>query len=125
MYFSICQRAHRGAVVLRPHRPRQLALKFDSLPQLFQIGFELFDGLIALINILAQSFQNYPLEFGGCVWREAYERRRIVLRNRDDHICLGLARDRKSTRLNSSHSQNSYAVFCLKKKKKETEQVSI
>src|SRR2546430_10449762 len=27
-------------------------------------------------------------------------------------------RDRKSTRLNSSHSQISYAVFCLKKKKK-------
>src|SRR2546430_11847201 len=26
------------------------------------------------------------------------------------------ARDRKSTRLNSSHSQNSYAVFCLKQK---------
>src|SRR5688572_32483308 len=26
-------------------------------------------------------------------------------------------RDRKSTRLNSSHSQISYAVFCLKKKK--------
>src|SRR2546430_11772119 len=32
-------------------------------------------------------------------------------------ICgLGLS-DRKSTRLNSSHSQISYAVFCLKKKK--------
>src|SRR2546430_17426493 len=29
-------------------------------------------------------------------------------------------RDRKSTRLNSSHSQISYAVFCLKKKKKVT-----
>src|SRR3989440_6238378 len=27
-------------------------------------------------------------------------------------------RDRKSTRLNSSHDQISYAVFCLKKKKK-------
>src|SRR3712207_8545336 len=26
--------------------------------------------------------------------------------------------DRKSTRLNSSHANNSYAVFCLKKKKK-------
>src|SRR3712207_7365758 len=26
-----------------------------------------------------------------------------------------LARDRKSTRLNSSHANNSYAVFCLKK----------
>src|SRR2546430_4458490 len=30
---------------------------------------------------------------------------------------LESARDRKSTRLNSSHSQISYAVFCLKKKK--------
>src|SRR2546430_8960476 len=29
-------------------------------------------------------------------------------------------RDRKSTRLNSSHSQISYAVFCLKKKKKQS-----
>src|SRR2546430_4255504 len=29
-----------------------------------------------------------------------------------------MAGDRKSTRLNSSHSQISYAVFCLKKKKK-------
>src|SRR5438270_10116890 len=29
-------------------------------------------------------------------------------------------RDRKSTRLNSSHSQISYAVFCLKKKKKNS-----
>src|SRR5947209_15533132 len=29
-----------------------------------------------------------------------------------------LARDRKSTRLNSSHANISYAVFCLKKKKK-------
>src|SRR2546430_8840228 len=28
--------------------------------------------------------------------------------------------DRKSTRLNSSHSQISYAVFCLKKKKTQT-----
>src|SRR5688572_33454089 len=35
---------------------------------------------------------------------------------------VGVARqvkDRKSTRLNSSHSQISYAVFCLKKKKKQ------
>src|SRR2546430_5241672 len=32
------------------------------------------------------------------------------------NICV---RDRKSTRLNSSHSQISYAVFCLKKKKKK------
>src|SRR5688572_31801539 len=36
------------------------------------------------------------------------------------HPCArGERRDRKSTRLNSSHSQISYAVFCLKKKKKK------
>src|SRR5688572_32293726 len=35
----------------------------------------------------------------------------------DQYDCDGL--DRKSTRLNSSHSQISYAVFCLKKKKKK------
>src|SRR5207248_11729075 len=32
--------------------------------------------------------------------------------------CRSRARDRKSTRLNSSHRTISYAVFCLKKKKK-------
>src|SRR2546422_7733549 len=33
----------------------------------------------------------------------------------------GPSRDRKSTRLNSSHGYISYAVFCLKKKKHDTE----
>src|SRR2546422_1570555 len=32
---------------------------------------------------------------------------------------FGLGQDRKSTRLNSSHGYISYAVFCLKKKKKD------
>src|SRR2546422_5026365 len=34
------------------------------------------------------------------------------------------AQDRKSTRLNSSHGYISYAVFCLKKKKRRTAQVA-
>src|SRR5438445_7524866 len=34
-------------------------------------------------------------------------------------IPLRWAKDRKSTRLNSSHANISYAVFCLKKKKKK------
>src|SRR2546430_2637033 len=34
------------------------------------------------------------------------------------------AEDRKSTRLNSSHSQISYAVFCLKKKNNKTHTTS-
>src|SRR2546427_107895 len=36
----------------------------------------------------------------------------------DGHVAVDDEQDRKSTRLNSSHSQISYAVFCLKKKKK-------
>src|SRR2546427_2231004 len=39
--------------------------------------------------------------------------------------CAAQARDRKSTRLNSSHSQISYAVFCLKKKKKKKKKPTI
>src|SRR5438309_4709694 len=36
-------------------------------------------------------------------------------------ICVDVDPDRKSTRLNSSHSSISYAVFCLKKKKKHAQ----
>src|SRR2546427_5596024 len=39
-------------------------------------------------------------------------------------VFRSLVLDRKSTRLNSSHSQISYAVFCLKKKKKSKRQKS-
>src|SRR5256885_9214350 len=43
--------------------------------------------------------------------------------HRGDRKChiVRLLRDRKSTRLNSSHLVISYAVFCLKKKKKTNE----
>src|SRR3712207_8902473 len=37
-------------------------------------------------------------------------------RERPDQPLLDLANDRKSTRLNSSHANISYAVFCLQKK---------
>src|SRR5438132_1812338 len=40
--------------------------------------------------------------------------------HRRDQAITVCAEDRKSTRLNSSHTVISYAVFCLKKKKKET-----
>src|SRR3712207_7769900 len=42
----------------------------------------------------------------------------------DDHherFCRRSDADRKSTRLNSSHANISYAVFCLKKKKQKTQ----
>src|SRR2546422_7048239 len=42
----------------------------------------------------------------------------LGLRVRHGAACDAVERDRKSTRLNSSHGYISYAVFCLKKKKK-------
>src|SRR5689334_24458810 len=47
------------------------------------------------------------------------ERDRVEARHEDAELALVARRDRKSTRLNSSHSSISYAVFCLKKKKKK------
>src|SRR5256886_11751083 len=44
--------------------------------------------------------------------------------DRGEKIGVGRA-DRKSTRLNSSHSQISYAVFCLKKKKIKMEKLVV
>src|SRR2546428_10189158 len=47
-------------------------------------------------------------------------------RRRELHraIALALVTDRKSTRLNSSHDQISYAVFCLEKKNLHYQQVT-
>src|SRR2546430_9543455 len=47
-------------------------------------------------------------------------RRVLQLHHVPVHLYHG-NRDRKSTRLNSSHSQISYAVFCLKKKKAQND----
>src|SRR2546430_5055714 len=58
---------------------------------------------------------------GDSPWRSRDARRRASVSGR---ALERVGEDRKSTRLNSSHSQISYAVFCLKKKKKETERRS-
>src|SRR5688572_32639260 len=46
-------------------------------------------------------------------------RHKIAPQRRGAEAAAQVQGDRKSTRLNSSHSQISYAVFCLKKKKKQ------
>src|SRR2546430_5858797 len=60
------------------------------------------------------------------IWNQVDQQRRdpvnkfLRLRKRTyvlGHLRMASGKDRKSTRLNSSHSQISYAVFCLKKKK--------
>src|SRR2546422_4675623 len=63
-----------------------------------------------------------PVPGSNARWRES---ERGAPRGAAPHDLLGDgqgvsgARDRKSTRLNSSHGYISYAVFCLKKKKKK------
>src|SRR2546422_8276460 len=52
------------------------------------------------------------------LFRRAARRDREGASRRLQHPAAGARRDRKSTRLNSSHGYISYAVFCLKKKKK-------
>src|SRR2546421_5765491 len=51
--------------------------------------------------------------------------RRGELQPAKDIQRLGRIEDRKSTRLNSSHDQISYAVFCLKKKNNEIRTMSV
>src|SRR2546430_9212628 len=48
--------------------------------------------------------------------RQALQSAGARVTGEQDALVLDIDEDRKSTRLNSSHSQISYAVFCLKKK---------
>src|SRR5438067_4945312 len=64
--------------------------------------------------LVGMSFRN---ELG----HSSFSRRQRIARRGSSGDSLQL-RDRKSTRLNSSHVSISYAVFCLKKKKKKNPQ---
>src|SRR5256886_11313624 len=67
---------------------------------------------LAVLKWLVEDFQP------GRVYPES-EVNRVISRRHPDFAALR-RQDRKSTRLNSSHSQISYAVFCLKKKNRHT-----
>src|SRR5206468_11807229 len=64
-----------------------------------------------------------PSAANSCPTRGSSGASSIALRSA--RTACSLLRDRKSTRLNSSHDQISYAVFCLKKKKKQNNYISI
>src|SRR3712207_7524434 len=72
----------------------------------------LHDALPILISIYPKSFVETFLHLF------IYPDTRVGEVSIADHKIYMLLLDRKSTRLNSSHANISYAVFCLKKKKK-------
>src|SRR5438132_4074215 len=69
-------------------------------------------------------FRSHPVDLAAVLLRLAHQRGDRVLRDEMvfllDIAALMREADRKSTRLNSSHTVISYAVFCLKKKKMKT-----
>src|SRR2546430_7796299 len=66
-------------------------------------------------NTLLKSSCASWASFSWCATNSSHSRDFLLARLNPPAV-LSNARDRKSTRLNSSHSQISYAVFCLKKK---------
>src|SRR5437763_16420860 len=80
--------------------PRSTLFPYTTLFRSFEIGHVLFIDIVGYSKLLIHEQS------------ERLQRLREIARN----LCN---RDRKSTRLNSSHRCISYAVFCLKKKKKK------
>src|SRR5207247_9701593 len=102
--------------LLPPHQPRppfptrrSSDLGHSSLPVPDNAIYHLADGLGRL-----EHFQ-FPFELNN-VTRAYYEKLSTVTSGQRGQLFIIGARDRKSTRLNSSHEWISYAVFCFKKK---------
>src|SRR3712207_8568765 len=89
-------------------------------------------------SIIANSFAGSAEEIAEAVEGYASERRGVIVgvdaplavpnergTRKIERILSKVALDRKSTRLNSSHANNSYAVFCLKKKTIEIKAVGV
>src|SRR5690606_20768272 len=84
-------------------------LAFALLPIYWMVvmSFKTNQGILSSFSLWPREFtlRNYAQIFTDPSWYNGYI---------NSLIYVGL--DRKSTRLNSSHVKNSYAVFCLKKK---------
>src|SRR3712207_8208773 len=90
-------------MIRRP--PRSTLFPYTTL---FRSGFFTLENDEKVDVFCARS---YPVSTGGTLTFE-----QLWARKREIPIRAGGSEDRKSTRLNSSHANISYAVFCLKKK---------
>src|SRR5688572_23753979 len=91
--------------------------KADFLPKIMEVTGG--KGVDLVVNNVGGSM------FAECVRALGFEGRLATVGYVDGVMKAEMDIDRKSTRLNSSHSQISYAVFCLKKKKKKKNNIKI
>src|SRR2546430_5965583 len=102
-------------MIRRPPRstlfPYTTLFRSEAKPRFARTDFERQNKLLRHAFSLLLLFPNEPRTEPGLLTRVAERHSRRDL-------------DRKSTRLNSSHSQISYAVFCLKKKKTKRQKQS-
>src|SRR5215211_2699709 len=101
------QRLPLGPVLRREGRPDVAGPRYESLPR-FNLD-PLPSHVNPVLDHIAERVDDLRVELGAGAAAELLDR-----------LANGQSRpvDRKSTRLNSSHTVISYAVFCLKKKKK-------
>src|SRR3712207_6862857 len=97
-------------MIRRP--PRSTLFPYTTL---FRSGRELYGEVLEKLR----EFARKTGERGGSPDKVAQVVERALTSDRPRTRYL-VGPDRKSTRLNSSHANISYAVFCLKKKKEET-----
>src|SRR3712207_8937858 len=98
-------------MIRRP--PRSTLFPYTTLlPIWVEHYLSVFDGLLAQSRSLQENGDGFHLA------PDAAGRPTPGLLHKVQGVCVTEPRvDRKSTRLNSSHANISYAVFCLKKKK--------
>src|SRR5690242_21320647 len=85
----------------------------------------LFRSQLRHVDAAREARRRVPVELHLAQLHEARaEDRRLVRRIQVVPVVLRRDEDRKSTRLNSSHMSISYAVFCLKKKKKKKNEIA-
>src|SRR2546430_4039017 len=83
--------------------------EFDPLiPVIMLTAYGSIEGAVAAVKLGAFDYIKKPVDLE--------ELKLLADRARENRLLKQELSDRKSTRLNSSHSQISYAVFCLKKK---------
>src|SRR3712207_8679668 len=99
-------------MIRRP--PRSTLFPYTTLfrsSNIERLGLAKTLGLInEIIHMCRKSLEGQAIELGWIRRAEAPSQDRA-------YIQMVVKKDRKSTRLNSSHANISYAVFCLKKKK--------